>query len=46
MCYQTSDISVTSALMRRVTLVHSILSFIYVSCMVGLVVNLVSNVSI
>lgn len=44
MCYQTSDISVTSVLMRRVTLVHSILSFIFVSCIVGLVVNLVSNV--
>ena len=44
MCYQTSDISVTSVLMRRVTLVHSILSFIYVSCIIGLVVNLVSNV--
>jgi uncharacterized membrane protein len=44
MCYQTSDISVTSVLMRRVTLVHSILSFVYVSCIVGLVVNLVSNV--
>jgi uncharacterized membrane protein len=44
MCYQTSDISVTSVLMRRVTLVHSILSFVYVSCILGLVVNLVSNV--
>lgn len=44
MCYQTSDISVTSVLMRRVTLIHSILSFIFVSCIVGLVVNLVSNV--
>jgi uncharacterized membrane protein len=43
MCYQTSDISVTSAPMRRITLVHSILSFIYVSCIFGLVVNLVSN---
>jgi uncharacterized membrane protein len=44
MCYQTSDISVTSVQMRRLTLVHSILSFVYVSCIVGLVVNLVSNV--
>jgi uncharacterized membrane protein len=43
MCYQTSDISVTSAPMRRLTLFHSILSFIYVSCIFGLVVNLVSN---
>jgi uncharacterized membrane protein len=44
MCYQTSDISVTSAAMRRVTLVHAIVSFIYVSSIIGLVVNLVSNV--
>lgn len=44
MCYQTSDISVTSVVMRRLTLVHSILSFVYVSCIIGLVVNLVSNV--
>jgi uncharacterized membrane protein len=44
MCYQTSDISITSVKMRRLTLVHSILSFIYVSCIIGLVVNLVSNV--
>ncbi|MEG3438528.1 DUF1345 domain-containing protein [Pannus brasiliensis CCIBt3594] len=44
MCYQTSDISVTSVLMRRITLIHAIISFIYVSCIFGLVVNLVSNV--
>ncbi|MFB2876347.1 DUF1345 domain-containing protein [Floridanema aerugineum] len=44
MCYQTSDISVTSVVMRRVTLVHAIISFIYVSSIIGLVVNLVSNV--
>ena len=43
MCYQTSDISVTSVVMRRVTLVHAIISFIYVSSIIGLVVNLVSN---
>jgi len=44
MCYQTSDISVTSVVMRRVTLAHAIISFIYVSSIIGLVVNLVSNV--
>ncbi|MFB2836124.1 DUF1345 domain-containing protein [Floridanema evergladense] len=43
MCYQTSDISITSVVMRRVTLVHAIVSFIYVSSIIGLVVNLVSN---
>jgi uncharacterized membrane protein len=44
MCYQTSDISVTSVVMRRITLFHSIISFIYVSSIIGLVVNLVSNI--
>lgn len=44
MCYQTPDISITSVVMRRTTLAHSIFSFIYVSCILGLVVNLVSNV--
>jgi len=43
MCYQTSDVSVTSAAMRRVTLVHSILSFVFVATIIGLVVNVISN---
>jgi len=43
MCYQTSDVSVSSAPMRRLTLIHSILSFIFVALVIGLVVNVVSN---
>ena len=43
MCYQTSDVSVSSAPMRRLTLAHSILSFIFVALIIGLVVNVVSN---
>jgi len=43
MCYQTSDISVSSAPMRRFTLIHSILSFIFVAAIIGLLVNVVSN---
>jgi uncharacterized membrane protein len=45
MCYQTSDISVSNAPMRRLTLIHSILSFIFVALIIGLVVNVVSNLA-
>ncbi len=45
MCYQTSDVSVSSAPMRRLTLVHSILSFIFVALIIGLLVNVVSNLA-
>ena len=44
MCYQTSDITVTSTRIRRVTLVHAIFSFFFVSAIIGLVVNIISNV--
>lgn len=43
MCYQTSDVSINGITMRRVTLFHAILSFFYVSAVIGLVVNIVSN---
>ncbi len=43
MCYQTSDVSISSAPMRRLTLIHSILSFIFVALVIALVVNVVSN---
>jgi uncharacterized membrane protein len=43
MCYQTSDISIESVAMRRMTLFHSILSFILVAVVIGLVVNIISN---
>ena len=43
MCYQTSDVSVTSPVMRRLTLVHSIVSFFFVLVGLGLMVNIISN---
>lgn len=43
MCYQTSDVSIESTAMRRMTLFHSILSFMLVAVVIGLVVNVTSN---
>lgn len=43
MCYQTSDVTVVSRSMRRVTLFHAILSFLYVTAILGLVINILSN---
>lgn len=43
MCYQTSDVSIESVAMRRMTLFHSILSFILVAVVIGLVVNIIPN---
>ena len=43
MCYQTSDVTVSSRSMRRVTLFHAILSFLYVTAILGLVINILSN---
>lgn len=43
MCYQTSDISIIAANMRRFTLVHAILSFFYVMVVIGLVVEVMSS---
>jgi uncharacterized membrane protein len=45
MCYQTSDVTVTSARIRRVTLVHAIFSFLFVTAIIGFVVNVISNVT-
>lgn len=44
MCYQTSDVSIMSYEMRSVSLVQSVLSFIFVAVVFGLVVNVISNV--
>jgi uncharacterized membrane protein len=44
MCYQTSDVSITSVRIRRVTLGHAIFSFLYVTAIIGFVVNIISNV--
>ena len=43
MCYQTSDVSVMSPAMRRLTIVHSIVSFFFVLVGLGLMVNIISN---
>jgi uncharacterized membrane protein len=45
MCYQTSDVTVTSVRIRRVTLVHTIFSFLFVTAIIGFVVNAISNVT-
>jgi uncharacterized membrane protein len=43
MCYQTSDITVSSRSMRHVTLCHAVISFLFVTAILGLVINLLSN---
>ena len=45
MCFQTSDVTVTSMRIRRVTLVHAIYSFLFVTAIIGFVVNVISNVT-
>ena len=45
MCFQTSDVTVTSVRIRRVTLVHAIFSFLFVTAIIGFVVNVISNVT-
>lgn len=45
MCYQTSDVSITSPPMRRLTLVHAIVSFFFVILGLGLMVNIISNLA-
>ncbi len=44
MCYQTSDVTITGAKVRRITLMHAIFSFLYVVAIIGLVVNILGNV--
>jgi uncharacterized membrane protein len=44
MCYQTSDVTITGANVRRVTLLHAIFSFFFVAAILGLVVNILSNI--
>jgi len=43
MCYQTSDVTIISQEIRSLSLIQSILSFIFVALIFGLVVNIVSN---
>jgi len=44
MCYQTSDVTITAWWMRRVTLLHSILSFGFVLIILGFAVNAIGNI--
>jgi len=43
MCFQTSDVTVSSRAMRRITLFHAVISFLYVTAILGLVINILSN---
>jgi uncharacterized membrane protein len=45
MCYQTSDVTITNPAIRRVTLLHAIFSFLFVALIIGLVVNVLSNIT-
>jgi uncharacterized membrane protein len=42
-CYQTSDVTIRSREMRRLTLAHAVLSFLNVTVIIGLVVEIVST---
>ncbi|RPI82015.1 MAG: DUF1345 domain-containing protein [Planctomycetaceae bacterium] len=44
MCYQTSDIAVTDERIRRLTLIHALISSLYGAVIFGLVVNVISNI--
>lgn len=44
MCFQVSDVAVSDRQIRRTVLGHSILSFVYNTMVVGLVLNLLFNV--
>jgi uncharacterized membrane protein len=44
MCYQTSDVTITNPKVRRVTLLHAIYSFFFVATILGLVINILSNI--
>ena len=43
MCYQTSDVTVTGSLMRRMTLLHAIVSFAFVLIILGYTVNAINT---
>lgn len=42
MCFQTSDVSISDAAMRRLTLMHAIYSFFFVAAIIGFVINVLS----
>ena len=41
MCYQTSDVTVTTPKMRRLTIAHAVISFFFVTGVLGSVLNIV-----
>jgi len=43
MCFQVSDTSITSKPVRRITLHHALLSFLFVAVLLGLVINVVAT---
>jgi uncharacterized membrane protein len=43
MCYQTSDVTVTGSWMRRMTLLHAIVSFVFVLVILGYTVNAIGT---
>jgi uncharacterized membrane protein len=45
MCFGTSDVTITTTAMRRVTLLHAIFSFLFVAAIVGFVVNILSSLA-
>ena len=45
MCFQTSDVSISSTGLRRLTLMHALYSFFFVAAIIGFVVNVLSNLA-
>jgi len=45
MCFQTSDVSISGAAIRRLTLMHAIYSFFFVATIIGFVVNVLSTLA-
>jgi len=44
MCFQTSDVSVTSPYMRRLTIFHATVSYFFALFILGLLLDVISNV--
>lgn len=44
MCFQTSDVSITTSQMRRISLFHAIISCFFVMVVLSLLVNILANV--
>ncbi len=44
MCFSTSDVTTTTTVMRRFSLFHAVVSFFFVTFVIGLVVGVVQNV--